>query len=196
MIKKFLCPTSMLIILTLAACGPGRAPTLSADDVRNTALADAWIAISLTQAAIPTATVTPIPPSITPLPTLTPFPTLPLVPLTAVQAVATTDPCNQAPPVKPKGAIAQVKFVNKSGGNVNLSFGMNSPNTQAECVTYSYTLGTFAEEVVTVLAGCYWAYGWVAGKEPSTAQTIDLLCVTDPSKAPAVWIGTEVIAFH
>jgi len=193
MTKKFPSLLSCLIILTLAACGPAPTPTLNVDDVRNTAVADAWIAMTLTQAAIPTATVTP---TLTPPPTLTPFPTLPPISPTPLQAVATIDPCNQPPPLEPKGSQVQVKFVNKSGGNVNLSFGMNSPNTLGECVTYSYTLGTFAEEVATVLAGCYWAFGWVDGKQPSTARTIDLLCLSDPNKAPAVWISTEVISFH
>ena len=90
----------------------------------------------------------------------------------------------------------QVKFVNKSGGNVNLSFYMTSPNDQGECVTYTFVLGRYDEPVETILAGCYGAYGWVEGDVPSTAQTIDLLCINDPNKAPAVWIGTEVISFH
>jgi hypothetical protein len=194
MTKKFPYLLSILIVLTLAACGPAPTPTLSTADLASTAAADAWLAVTMTQAAMPTAT--PLPPTVTPMPTFTPFPTLPLVVATAVPATSATDVCNQPPPVKPKGALVQVKFINKSGGNVNLSFGMNTPNSQGECVTYSYTLGTFAEEVVTVLSGCYWAYGWVDGKEPSTAQTIDLLCVNDPSKAPAIWISTEVISFH
>ena len=196
MTKKFLYLPLILIILTLAACGPAPTPTLNADDIRNTAVADAWMAMTMTQAAIPTATLTPIPPSPTPTLTLTPFPTLPLIVATAVSATSAADTCNQPPPLKPKGVTVQVKFVNKSGGNVNLSFGMDFPNYQDECVTYSYTLGKFAEEVVTVLVGCYWAYGWVDGEQTSTAQNIDLLCLTDPNKVPAIWIGSEVIAFH
>jgi hypothetical protein len=90
----------------------------------------------------------------------------------------------------------RVKFINKSGGNVNLSFGMNSPNDEGECVTYTFVLGTYDEVIETVLMGCYWGFGWVNAKQPSTARTIDLLCLSDPNKAPAVWISTEVIAFH
>jgi len=193
MIKKFLYLICILVILTLAACGPGPAPTLSADDVRNTAVADAWIAMTLTQAAIPTATVTP---SLTPAPTLTPFPTLPPISPTALQALTTTDPCNQPPPIQPNGALSRVKFINKTGGNVNLSFGMNTPNDWGECVTYTFVLGIYGEVIETVLAGCYWAFGWVTASEPSTAQSIDLLCLANSNKAPAVWISSEVIAFH
>jgi hypothetical protein len=72
---------------------------------------------------------------------------------------------------------------------------MNSPNTQGECVTYSYTFGEFDSPSAKVLAGCYWAYAWVAGDKPSTAQTVDLLCLSDPNLEPEVVIGAETIAF-
>lgn len=196
MIKKFLYLISIPTILTLSACGPAPTPTLSADDIRNTAIADAWIAMTMTQAAVPTATITPIPPSPTLMPTFTPFPTQPLVVPTAVPPTVAADACNQVPPIEPRGALVKVKFVNKSDGNVNLSFGMNNPNDKGECVTYTYVVGRYDEPVVTVLAGCYWAFGWVEGDVPSTAQTIDLLCITDPGKTPAIWISTEVISFH
>ena len=192
--RKALTIISILIITLISACGPAPEPTLPAVDVQNTAIADAWTAVALTQAAMPTATETLVPTATTTptlQPTFTAAPTL--VPPTAA---ATESVCNQPPPIKPLGVEVKVKFVNKSGGNVNLSFGMNSPNDKGECITYSYTLGVFDEPVVTVLSGCYWAYAWVDGKEPSTAQTIDLLCIKDPAKQPAVWITKEVISFH
>jgi len=195
--KKFLYIVSILVIVTLAACGTAE-PTMSPDDIANTAIADAWLAVTLTQAALPTATS--VPPTFTPEPTVTPFPTLPLLPTLApatVAAVATTDPCNQVPPARPQGALVNVKFVNKSDGLLNLSFGMNNPNDKGECVTYSYTLGTDSETVVTVLAGCYWGYAWVDGKTPSVARTgSTILCVTDPSKTPPIWITKEAIYLH
>lgn len=195
--KKFLYIVSILVIVILAACGTAE-PTMSADDIANTAIADAWLAVTLTQAALPTATS--VPPTFTPEPTVTPFPTLPLLPTLApatVAAVATTDPCNQVPPVKPQGALVNVKFVNKSDGLLNLSFGMNNPNDKGECVTYSYTLGIDSETVVTVLAGCYWGYAWVDAKTPSVARTgSTILCVTDPSKTPPIWITKEAIYLH
>ncbi len=193
--RKVLTIISIFIITLVSACGPAPEPTLTVEELQGTAVADAWTAVALTQAAVPTATATPIPPTATV--TFTPFPTLPPPPTQApATAAATESVCNQPPPIKPLGTEVKVKFVNKSGGNVNLSFGMNSPNDKGECITYSYTLGVFDEPVVTVLSGCYWAYAWVDGKEPSTAQTIDLLCITDPAKQPAVWITTEVINFH
>jgi len=195
MTKKFLYLISILMILTIAACGPAPEPTLSPADIANTAVADAWIAITQTQAAIPTNTATPIPPTATPLPTFTPLPTLAPILQTPVPATSAADACNQPPPVKPKGSLAQVKFVNKSGGSVNLSFYMTAPNAQGECVTYTFVLGRYDEPLETVLAGCYWAYGWVDGKQPSTAQAVSSMCI-DASKVPAIWISAEVISFH
>ncbi len=126
--KKFLTIISILIVITVAACGSAE-PTMSAEDLANTAVADAWIAITQTQAAMPTAT--PVPPTNTPEPTLTLLPTLPPLPTLAPATVAsgpTVDVCNQIPVDKPKGPVTTVEFRNQSQGQVNLSFGMNTPN--------------------------------------------------------------------
>jgi len=113
--KKLLTVVSLLIVLLLSACGPAPEPTLSANDVANTAMADAWIMVTLTQAALPTATATASPVPATP--TWTPLPTFTFVP-TSVPATLTpsgaADPCNQPPPYQPKGTLVQVQFVNKS----------------------------------------------------------------------------------
>src|SRR6476661_2715165 len=57
------------LVITLAACAPEAtsAPSVNAVDAQNTAFADAWTNVSLTQTALPTATLTP-----SPLPTSTP----------------------------------------------------------------------------------------------------------------------------
>jgi len=189
--KNYCYVVPVLIALGLSACGPAPAPTFSVTDIQNTANAEAWFAVTLTQAAIPTATLTftPVPPTSTPLPTLPPA--LPSI----APAAPATDPCNDIPPLHPQGDLVKVKLVNKSGGSVNLSLGMTKENSFHECGTYSFGLGAYDESVVTVLAGCYWGYAWVSGKKPSTAQTIDVLCVTDPANVAPIWIGTEVIAF-
>ncbi len=190
----------VIIIIIISACGPAPTPTLTAEEISNTAVANAWISITQTQAAMPTATATstPLPPTQTPLPTFTFLPTLP--PATVLvndPAIATQDPCNQPPVEKPKGDLVKVKFVNKSEGVATLAFGMNTPNDEKECFTYSYTLGAFDETVVTVLAGCYWGYAWITGKKPSVAKTgSTILCVTDPNKTPPIWITKETIYFH
>jgi hypothetical protein len=187
----------ILVFAVLSACGPDATPTMSVADVQGTAIADAWIALTQTQAAMPTTTETLIPPTHTPTfipgPTFTPFPTI--VPATLPDTSA-IDPCNEPPPAKPKGDKVKIKFLNKSNGNVALSFGMVHENEEKECGTYSFSLGVYEEPVVEVLAGCYWGYAWVNGKVPSTAKTIDNLCVTDTSKTTSIWISTEVISFH
>jgi hypothetical protein len=197
--KKYLTILSILIIIAVSACGPAPAPTLSVADIQGTAVADAWIAITLTQAAIPTATQTPIPPTITlaPLPTATLLliPTLAPVPAATLPDTSASDPCNLPPPAEPKGKMVKIKFVNKADSNINLSFGMIKENDQKECGTYGYTIGRYEEPEVQVLAGCYWAYAWVINP-PSDARNLEVLCVTDTSKVTSIWISNEVIAFH
>ncbi len=190
---------TILIIAIMSACGPAPTPTLSAEEISNTAVANAWIAITQTQAAMPTATATstPLPPTYTPLPTFTLLPTLPPATLASANAAATQDPCNQPPPVISKGTLVKAKFINKSGGTVNLSFGMMSPNTFGECVTYSYYMDKFDEPVVTILAGCYWGYAWVTGDEPTIAKTgRDFICLTDSAKVVSIWVEAKAIWLH
>ena len=74
-------------------------------------------------------------------------------------ATPTAD-CNQPTPTKPKGATVQIKLVNKSGGPVGLSLGMNEANDQGECAAYSFGLRDKESVVVTILSGCYWGYGY------------------------------------
>lgn len=187
---------SVLLLVILPACGPAATPTLTVEQIIGTANADAFAALTQTQAAMPTATETPIPPTptetFTPAPTFTPFPTLapPTLP-----AVATSDPCNEPPPPEPTGAVVRVKFLNKSEGTVNLAFGMTNENAQKECGTYNFTIGRYEEPEVTVLAGCYWGWGWILNPD-SIAKTPNDLCVTDTSKSYTVWITSEIINFH
>jgi hypothetical protein len=194
--RKLISVISILVIAVLSACGTAATPTVSVADIQSTAIAAAWVALTQTQAAIPPATQTPVPPTptltFTPAPTLTPFPTL--VPATLPDTSA-TDPCNEPPPAEPKGNKVKIKFVNKSGGSISpLSFGMMQENYYKECGTYSFSLGQYEEPVVTVLAGCYWGVAYT--DLPSIAKTSESLCVTDTSKITAIWITKELISFH
>jgi hypothetical protein len=197
--KIYLTILSILIILGISACGPAPTPTLSVADLQGTAVADAWIALTMTQAALPTATQTPIPPTptvtFTPLPTFTPFLIPTLAPVATLPDTSATDPCNLPPPIKPLGDQVKVQFVNKSNGKLNLSFGMTKENSLKECGTYSFALGKYDQPQVTVLAGCYWGYGWVLDP-PSTPQTANYLCVTDKNTLYQVWITKDLIALH
>jgi hypothetical protein len=193
--RKFISVVSILIVTVLSACGPAPTPTLSAVEVQGTAVAQAWLAMTLTQLAMPTATQTPIPPS--PTATFTPFPTLAiptLAPPTLPVATA-VNPCNDVPPVKPLGDVVRILFINKTDSRLNFGFGMVQANSLKECGTYNFTLGKFDQPEVTVLAGCYWGYGWVESPA-STPQTANNLCVTDKSKVYQIWITKDLIAFH
>lgn len=192
--KKFLTIVSILITLTISACGSAE-PTMSAEDIANTAVANAWVAITQTQAALPTATL--VPPTFTPEPTVTLAPTLPPLPPTIAPptvAVPTTDICNQIPVEKPKGAQTNVEFTNQSQGQVNLSFGMNKPNDKGECFTYSFSLGMGDTVSAKVLTGWYWGWAWVNASEPSNASNGSLL-LTDPSVTYHIIITKETINF-
>lgn len=196
--RKVLTISSILIITILTACGGGPVPTPTVDaaQIQNAALTQAWVAMTMTQAALPTATITPVPPSPTPMPTFASLPTLPPVVATVIPPTNPADVCNQVPPVRPQGALVKVEFVNKSGGQVNLSFGMNTPNDKGECVTYSFALGATQILDASVLAGCYWGYGWVSKNPPSTSRTPSLICLSDPNALPPLWIEAETMYLH
>jgi hypothetical protein len=197
--QKSLITISILITLLISACGGRETPTLSAEDQAQTAIAEAWLIITQTQAALPTST--PVPATSTPEPTLTFLPTIPILfspqPAATVATGPTQDVCNQVPPIEPQGVQVNIDFTNQSDGQVNLSLGMNSPNDKKECVTYSFSLGNGKGVVeARVLAGCYWGFGWVTGSEPSTARTGDiLLCMTDTSGTYHIVITKETINF-
>lgn len=187
-------PKFLLVLLltgSLAACRADAPPTLSAADIAATAMQVAWTQVALTEAARPTATS--VPPTLTPAATPSPFPTLGLFPTAVPPGTPTLDLCSQPAPSDPLGKTTHVVFVNKSGGQVNLAFGLESPNDKGECGTYSFSLSVYERPTAAVLTGCYWAYGWVTKNPPSTAESIRSLCLTDPGTTYTVEIGTEVI---
>ena len=183
----------MLLTVALVSCQTPPEPTVSADDLAKTAVAHAWTELAQTQAALPTAT--PIPPTATLVPTVAPPPTPALFPTLAPPASPTSDTCDQPPPIAPLGTMVSLTLLNRSGGTVNLAFGMTSPNSLGECGTYNYSLGVFESPTVRVLAGCYWGYGWVTGNKPSTAETPQILCLTTAGVEYEVEIGSDVIGF-
>ncbi|RJP55656.1 MAG: hypothetical protein C4557_01100 [Anaerolineaceae bacterium] len=199
MTGKNLLAIFILIALTISACGSAE-PEMSAEDIANTAVAEAWLAITQTALAAPSPT--PIPPTFTPEPTATLLPTLPPLPTLALEtqaavSVPTQDECNQVPPIEPQGGLANVEFTNRSEGNVNLSFGMNTPNDKGECVTYTFTFGVGGQLAAKVLAGCYWGWAWIEGKQSSIARTGSvILCMTDPNVIYHIEITKERVDFE
>jgi hypothetical protein len=196
--QKFLITISILALLALSACGGEATPEISAADQASTAVAQAWLVITQTAAAMPTAT--PIPPTFTPQPTNTAAPTLallPTLPPAPQAAVASPTPeCNQIPALEPKGAFVNIEIYNQSGGSANLALGMNSPNDKGECYTYSFTSGNGDVSPTKVLAGCYWGYAWITGGEESVARSGDkILCMTDANVIYKVLITKERVDF-
>jgi hypothetical protein len=142
-------------------------------------------------------TLTPVP-TATATSTLEPilFPTIPPLQPTVPAGSPTANPCLDVAPKKPKGTTVNVKFINKAEAPLTLHFGMNYANAQGECGVYQFDFGRIEQKVVTVLAGCYWAYAYVNGQKPSNSQNTQDLCVTDPAREPDIWIGAETIGFH
>ena len=193
MIRKVPASISILITIILAACGPAPTPTLSVSDIQKTAFPIVMTQYALTKAAIPSAT--PIP---TALPTQAPLPTIALetpisAPIVNPNATATPD-CNQPITFKTKGTTVQINLVNKSGGSVSLSLGMNEPNDKGECGIYSFGLRDRQSLPITILSGCYWGYGYVTGTKPSTTR-VGNICLTDTSQTRGLTIGKETIGF-
>jgi hypothetical protein len=195
--QKFLIALSILSILALSACGGAEAtPEVSAEDLAATAVAEAWLVITQTAAAMPSAT--PVPPTFTPQPTNTAQPVLELLPTLppapVVVATATPD-CISIPYPEPKGALANVEIYNESQGNATVAFGMNSANDKNECFSYSLSLGRNDVFTGKVLAGCYWGIAWITGDEQSVARSGNLMCLSDPAIIYKVKITKEVFDF-
>jgi hypothetical protein len=197
--QKFLITISILAILALSACGGGEStPEISANDIAATAIAQAWLVMTQTAAAAPTAT--PVPPTFTPQPLNTLPPTLALLPTLPAATIAVvgspTPECNQIPQPEPKGALTTVEFYNQSGGSVNLAFGMISPNDKGECYTYSYTISAGDVVSTKALSGCYWGWAWINGSDTSVAKSGDkVLCVTDANVIYKILITSERVDF-
>lgn len=117
--RKIPITISILAILALSACGGGDAtPEISAEDIAATAVAQAWLVMTQTAAAAPTAT--PLPPTATPLPLNTLPPTLALLPTLPAATIAVvgspTPDCVLIPEPEPKkGAQVNVEFLQRIG---------------------------------------------------------------------------------
>lgn len=196
--QKFLIAMTVLATLVVSACGGADAtPEISAEDIASTAVAQAWLAMTQTAAAAPTAT--PLPPTFTPQPTNTPAPLvlLPTLPLATVGVMATpTADCVLIPEPEPKGAQVNVEFYNQADSSANLSFGMNFPNDKNECYAYSFTLGAGDVFPARVLAGCYYGWAWIGGTDGSIAKSGDkILCLTDANIIYKILITAERVDF-
>jgi len=164
--------TSILLAAILTACGPQGTPTMSPADVQGSAVAAAWTMVEQTEAAIPTAT--PVPPTETPSPTAVPSDTPlppPISPLsTAAPTLNTsgTDNCVHPLNMGEAGPGHRTLVQNHSGGTINLSLTLYSPNAFGQCGSISYAnLAKNAGFTVELPAGYWFAYAWVTLKGSS-----------------------------
>lgn len=179
MIKKII-PTLALLAVLIAACGGQPAePTLSPDQVQGTAISAAFTMVAETQAAIPTNTPPPPTetPSPTPLPTFTPLP-LPTQPVALPTATTASSSggggtCSGLLNLAEAGPQSNVRFENKSGGNVGLSLYMYTPNKFAQCGSHSsnpFVIKKGGSITISLPKGNYYAYAWITmsnGKQVS-----------------------------
>ena len=197
--RKFLPGVSLVIIITLAACGPTSAPELNVTDIQKTAVAIAMTNLAMTQTAMPTNTS--IPPTsipITEVPTQATLPTTALdtptiAPITNSNPSPTPD-CYQPAPAKLSGTTVQIRLVNKSDGPVNLSMGMYAPNDRGECYTFAFFVSKNASEPITILSGCYWIAGYQNGPKPSTPR-VNYICLDSTVDGRGLSINNNSIGF-
>ena len=197
--RKFLPGVFLVIIMTLAACGPKSEPTLSVTDMQNTAVAVALTSLGMTQSALPTDT--PVPPTPIPLTAVATLVTLPTsalaTPIVAQPTNSNASPtpdCYQPAPAELLGTTVDIRFINESDGPVDLSMGMYAPNDRGECFTFAFFVGRNTAEDVTVLAGCYWIAGYQNGPNPSTPRT-DYICLDTSIEGRGLTISNNTIGF-
>ncbi len=171
-----------LVSLVLASCSGGgeSPPIISAEDVEQTALADARTMVAGTQAAMPTNTPIPtettVPPSPVPTETLIPSPVVPLP--TNIQSTPTGFASQPSPtsaastggcyPMQEWGVdSAKINVYNQTKGVVTISVNVTLAN--GECGSFS--LRFEKANSMTVPVGCAWVWAWVDGKEDFTHST-------------------------
>lgn len=184
----------------LSACGPEPEPTMSVEDIQETAVAAAFTMIAETQAAIPTAT--PVPP--TAIPSATPIPTNTVAPfevptqdIVAAEPTATApaDLCSDLRHVIPGDAAGpQTTFLikNEHKSPATVSVYLNK-TVFGECGYRSYTLTRNGSTSVTLPQGCYSAWAWSQdNKDPFNAEGYGL-CANNPDKWTMVIRGDRII---
>jgi hypothetical protein len=162
---------TMLLAMVISACGAQAAaePTISADQIQQTAAAAASTIVAETQAAIPTNT--PIPPTdtptATPLPTETPLPAPTLDALaiptftTVPQSSGNSDPCSRHLNLNGAGPTHSTRIKNLTGGKIKLALTLTSPNAFGECGWHPSPPDS---GVIGLPSGNWYAYAWITLK--------------------------------
>lgn len=182
--KRFLV-LSFLPVMVLVACiaQPSAQPTLSAEDqnIIATGVASTIMAENnATMANAPTlaASATPFPALPTVIvsldvPTLTFTPDAQVAVAETVQATATgTDPCDKILKVSDAGPLSNVRFKNKTGGQIRLGIHLWKENTYGQCGNLPnnpISIGKDQSYVVALPEGAYFAWAWITYKNGETS---------------------------
>lgn len=180
---KRLLPFILLLSLLLSSCGSlglsatskDATPTISVEDIRSTADAAVYEMLTQTQAAMPTATETPVPPTETPLPS-------PTATFTALPTQPVASPTVTLVPTQPSSAASctEQMLSGWTGDSARLEVTNNVKDTTANvylCITtaagevgyISIPVGKSGSAMVPL--GCYSATAWVSGKKNFNAST-------------------------
>jgi hypothetical protein len=155
---KIFKPALFALAILLAACAPQGTPTLSSADVAGTAVAEAWIRVTQTAAAIPTATPTE-PPSPTPLPppaTFTPLapPTLDIALLPSPTSTSSGDECWKPLVVSSNAKMTRLRLQNETKGPVILTIYLHK-TPFGDCGYTGYNIGKGERVFIDYPQGCY-----------------------------------------
>jgi hypothetical protein len=163
--------------LGISASSNDATPTTSIEDIRATADAKVYEMLTQTQAAMPTSTETPVPPTETPLPsptaTFTPLPT---------QSTPLVSPTVTIAPTEASSSVSctEQQLSGWTGDSARLAVTNNVKDTTANvflCITTAAgEVGYISIPVVKsgsamVPMGCYSATAWVSGKKNFNATT-------------------------
>ncbi len=167
----------ILSACTGAAAPEEEAPVLTGEDIQATAVAMAWTMAAQTQAAMPTATFTPLPPTATFTPAFTPTPIASPTPIfTATPVPTATKESTGISICNWEGEATTLMFINDTKATVGpisvyLSPGSN-PKGYGDCFLIVPNLGKFGSASISApMKGYYFVYAYVdAGNKQFSTQ--------------------------
>lgn len=184
--KRFLL-LSFLPAMLLAACiaQPSTQPTLSVEDQNTiaTAVASTSTVMAENNAALENAPT--LAASATPFPTLPAvivspdLPTLTFTPDAQASAAETaqvtatgTDPCDKILKISDAGPLSNVRFKNKTGGQIRLGIHLWKENAYGQCGNLPnnpISIGKDQSYAVSLPEGDYFAWAWITYKNGDTS---------------------------
>ena len=175
--------------LVLSACGGTPAeetpPPVTSEDIQATAISMAWTMAAQTQAAIPTETFTPLPPTATFTPVFTETPIFTATPVMTNTPLPTAtvekDACNKALS-EWEGKETEILVVNETDRAVVISLFLYH-HTHGYCGYRSATIAKHLRTTFILPVGYYSASAWEApGEYPSLNHYLDLTGVLNPDQ--------------